>query len=190
VATIDFARDSLASQVKVVLHEDLHDARNFDLPWDVEESVVTPLAMLAALEFFEHKQDRASKQALLARMEQERGLSKELNRIVTEAERRFQELPLAEARKQVRESIPSYPTYARWYQHQVRGQDPEVVLEAKISHDLAYYRYYERIVALYESRKDVRGLIADLKQINKSVDADGVETFLRDLEAKYNASAL
>jgi hypothetical protein len=189
-ATLDFARDSLPNKVKVVLHEDLHDARNFDLPWDIEESVVTPLAMLAALEFFEHKKDRASKQALLARMEEERGLSKELNRIVTEAERRLRELPLAEARKQIGESIPSYPTYARWYQHQVRGQDPDVVLEAKISHDLAYYRHYDRIVALYQRRQDVKGLIADLKKINRSVDADGLETFLQDLETKYNAPTL
>ncbi|MGH7832581.1 MAG: hypothetical protein ACREQK_02975, partial [Candidatus Binatia bacterium] len=104
--------------------------------------------------------------------------------------RRFRELPPAEARKQVGESIPSYPTYARWYQHQVRGQDPDVVLEAKISHDLVYYRHYERIVALYQRRKDVKGLIAELKKISRSIDADGLEAFLRDLEAKYNAPSL
>ncbi|MGH7835476.1 MAG: hypothetical protein ACREQK_17670, partial [Candidatus Binatia bacterium] len=84
-ATLDFASDSLPNKVKVVLHEDLHDARNFDLPWEIEESIVTPLSMLAALEFFEHKKDQSGKQALLARMEEERALSKELNRIVTEA---------------------------------------------------------------------------------------------------------
>jgi hypothetical protein len=189
-ATVDFARDSLPNKVKVVLHEDLHDARNFDLPWDIEESVVTPLSMLAALEFFEHKKDQASKQALLARIEEERMLSKELNRIATDAERRFRELPLADARKQIGESMPSYPTYARWYQHQVRGQDPDVVLEAKISHDLVYYRHYERIVALYQRRRDAKELIADLKKINRSIDADGLERFLRDLEEKYHAPSL
>jgi hypothetical protein len=189
-ATLDFARESLPNKVKVVLHEDLHDARNFDLPWDIEESIITPLAMLAALEFFEHKKDQGSKEALLARMGEERTLSKELNTIVSDAERRFRELPLAEARKQVGEFIPSYPTYARWYQHQVRGQDPDGVLEAKISHDLAYYRHYDRILGLYEKRKDARELIAHLRKISRSVDADGLETFLRDLETKLNASSL
>lgn len=38
-------------RVKVILHEDLHGDKNFALSWEVEESIVTPLGSLAAVEF-------------------------------------------------------------------------------------------------------------------------------------------
>src|SRR2546427_8090652 len=55
IATVGFAEEGMVRRVKVILHEDLHGDKNFDLPWDIEESIVTPLGSLAAVEFFKHK---------------------------------------------------------------------------------------------------------------------------------------
>ena len=47
-------------------------------------------------------------------------------------------------------------------------------LEAKISHDLAYYKYYDRIVSLYENRGELRTLIRDLKKVRQGMTGETI----------------
>ena len=89
VATIDFARDSMLIKVKTVLHEDLHNNKNFDLPWEDEESIITPLGALAALELFKHKADQANAWSAFEGIEMEGALSRELVGMAVMADQLF-----------------------------------------------------------------------------------------------------
>jgi len=182
VATIDFARDSMLIKVKTVLHEDLHDDKNFDLPWEDEESIITPLGALAALEFFKHKADQANAKSALEGIEVERTLSRELVGIAQMADQLFRIEALSESRAKVFALVRSSPSYARWFQFHLEHQDADRALEAKISHDLAYYKYYDRIVSLYENRGDLRTLIRDLKKVPQGMTGETLEKFLAELE--------
>ena len=61
VATAGFAGEGTLRRVKVILHEDLHGDHNFALPWEVEESIVTPLGSLAGGIFQEQGRSRTLK---------------------------------------------------------------------------------------------------------------------------------
>ena len=182
VATIDFARDATLIRVQTVLHEDLHDDRNFDLPWEDEESIITPLGALAALEFFKHKGDQANTKRALEGIEEERALSRELVAIARTADQLFRSEPLSEARKKVLALVRSSRRYSRWFEAHLEHQDADLALEAKISHDLAYYKYCDRIVSLYENRGELRTLIRDLKKVPQGATGEAIEKFLAELE--------
>jgi len=181
VATIDFARDSMLIKVKTVLHEDLHDDQNFDLPWEDEESIIAPLGALAALEFFKHQADQANVKSALAGIEDERTVSRELVAIAQTADQLFRTEALPEARKKILALVRSSPSYARWFNLHLDHQDADLALEAKISHDLAYYKYYDRIVSLYENRGELRTLIRDLKKIRQGTTGEALEEFIAEL---------
>jgi hypothetical protein len=70
----------------------------------------------------------------------------------------------------------------------VRDQHAATALEAKLSHDLAYYRYFDRIAALAERAPDLKTLITDLKTIPSKADHSAVDDFLRQLNARYSAA--
>lgn len=189
VATVGFAEEGLLRRVKVVLHEDLHGDENFALPWEVEESMVTPLGSLAAVEFFRRKGDQDTMQVALASLEEEREYARQLNALVTQAEKLFKTLGIEEAKQQILNLIPSYPVYERHFKRQVAGQHPPTVLEAKLSHDLAYYRYFDQIAALAKQASDLRTLIDDLKKIPLGTSPDGVQAYLQQLKTRYSQSA-
>jgi hypothetical protein len=182
VATVDFARDSMLIKVKTVLHEDMHDDRNFDLPWEDEESIITPLGALAALEFFKHKADRANTERALEGIEEERTLSRELVAIARTADQLFRIGASSESRRKVLELVRSSRRYARWFESHLEHQDADRALEAKISHDLAYYKYYDRIVSMYENRGELRTIIRDLKKVPQGSTGEALERFLAELE--------
>jgi hypothetical protein len=69
----------------------------------------------------------------------------------------------------------------------VRGQHAATALEAKLSHDLAYYRYFDAIAALGELA-ELKTLIADLKSIPKNASRSDIDDFLRELNARYRAA--
>ncbi len=46
--------------------------------------------------------------------------------------------------------VSEYPAYQKQFERQIRGQHAPTVLEAKLSHDLAYYRYFDSIASLAE----------------------------------------
>ena len=187
VATSGFASEEIAQRVKVILHEDLHDDKNFDLPWEVEESIVTPLGSLAALEFFRRTGDQESFQRALATVDEERRYAQELNALVGEAQNLFKTFAVEKAQEQILSLIPSYPAYQRQFERQTEGQHPATVLEAKLSHDLAYYRYFDQIIALADQAIDLKRLIDDLKKLSRDTRQNGLQLYLQQLKNRYIA---
>ena len=180
VATETFARESAVRQVAVVIHEDLHGDSNFDLPWEIEESLITPLGSIAAVEFFKRRSDSANLESAQERLDEERQLSRELGQLVTAAEMIFANESVERAKQKIVAMIPSYPVYYRHFQRQIRGQHPETAIEAKLSHDLAYYSHFDRIVALYETTGDLEALVRDLRKAPR--DAHLVTAYLQSLQ--------
>jgi hypothetical protein len=97
--------------------------------------------------------------------------------------------PTEEAKTKILDLLPSYPVYNRQFQRQIAGQHPPTVLEAKLSHDLAYYRYFDQIAALSEKVGDLGTLIADLKKLPRDTSQDGLQAYLQRLKAQYSQSA-
>jgi hypothetical protein len=188
VATSGFAGEDIAQQVKVILHEDLHDDKNFNLTWEVEESIVTPLGSLAAAEFFKRTGDQESLQRMLASIEDERRYGRELNALVGAAQQLFRTVTPEQAQEQILNLIPRYPVYHHKFEQQIEGQHPATVLEAKLSHDLAYYRYFDQIIALAETVADLKKLIDDLKKLPSDTRQNGLEAYLARLEHQYSQS--
>lgn len=189
VATVGFAAEPEVRRAMVVLHEDLHGDANFNLPWEVEEAVVTPLGWLAALAYFREKGDDTSWKSALAAVDEGRKLSRELNALVTEAGQIFASMPLDEAKKKILDEMERYPTYQRNFERQVRGQHAPTVLEAKLSHDLAYYRFFETVAALAEMAPDLKTLIRDIKKLPADATTGSAEKFLRDLQFRYTRAS-
>jgi hypothetical protein len=185
-ATAAFAEEGMVRKVKVILHEDFHGDQNFSLPWEIEESIVTPLASLAAVEFFRRKSDPQQLQSALAALAAERKVSEELNELANEADRLFKSETPDAARNKILEMIAAYPAYRRQFQRQIAGQNSATVLEAKLSHDLAYFRHFDAIAALAESAPALKTLIHDLQQLARDATWDTVEKHLQQLRAKYN----
>jgi hypothetical protein len=189
VATIGFAAQPIVRRVMVVLHEDLHGDVNFALPWEVEEAIVTPLGSLSAVAYFRQKGDEANWLNAVESLSVERKLSRELNALAAEAEPIFASLPAEDAKQRVLELLSRYPTYRRQFERQIQGQHAPTVLEAKLSHDLAYYRFFDRIAALAELAPTLKLLIDDLKTLPPDATADLTEKFLADLNTKYSVAS-
>lgn len=185
VITSGFADEPLVRRVKVILHEDLHGDNNFALPWEIEEAIVTPLGSLAAAEYFRRKGDKASWGNAAASIAQERTLSRELLALAAEAERIFAGLPVDEAKEKVLERLRDYPAYRARFERQVEDQHGPTALEAKLSHDLAYFRYFDRIAELAEKAPNLKTLIADLKTLAQAADLAAAERFLQSLSSRY-----
>ena len=182
VATTAFAQEAAVRQVTVIIHEDLHGDQNFDLPWELEESLVTPLGSIAAVEFFKQKGDADNLRIAQTRLAEERQLSRELNQLAQSVERTFRDLPPETARRQILSSISSSAVYGRYFERQILGQHPETVIEAKLSHDLAYYRQFDRIVGLHDFIGDLKSLIQELRNAPKPADFQSLDSFLDSIE--------
>ena len=188
VATVGFAEEPLVRRVKVILHEDLHGDVNFALPWEIEEAIVTPLGSLAAIEYFRQKGEEKNLANAVSSVAVERKLARELVALVSEAQKIFGSLKTDDAKQKILDALPNYPSYQRQFERQTRGQHGPTVLEAKLSHDLAYYRYFEEIAALAEKAPNLSTLIDDLKKVPLDVTPGVMERYLGDLDIKYSAA--
>ena len=188
VTTVGFAEEPIVRRVKVILHEDLHGDVNFALPWEIEEAVVTPLGSLAAIEYFRYKGDERNWKNATASVSEERKVARELTAVVAEAERMFAADNGDAAKQKILAMLPSFPVYYRQFERQIRGQHAPTALEAKLSHDLAYYRYFDQIAALAEIAPSLKTLIDDLKGLPPDATATTAEQFLRKLAVKYQVS--
>ena len=185
VATVGFAAENAVRRVKVIIHEDLHGDRNFDLPWEVEEGIVTPLGSLAAVEFFRQKDDQQNLQAARAALQDEWVLSKELAAVVNRAEKIFAVELVEDAKNKILSMLAEYPVYQRQFQRQTVGQNRATVVEAKLSHDWVYYRYFDAIAELAEESGDLKGLIGELKRLPASANVQDGENYLRQLGLRH-----
>jgi hypothetical protein len=189
VATLGFAAQPLLRRVMVVLHEDLHGDANFALPWEIEESLVTPLGYLATVAFFQRQNDPSASTNAVAYLNEERQVSRELNSLIAEAIPVLKSLPSDAAKEKILQQISHYPNYQRQFERQIRGQHPPTVLEAKLSHDLVYYRYFDRIAVLAEQAPDLKTLIHDLKSLPLNATLQITEKYLAELSFRYGAAA-
>jgi len=165
VATVGFSDEPIVRQVKVTLHEDLHGDVNFALPWEIEEGIVTPLGSLAAVEYFRWKNEQKNLQNAVTSLGEERVMSQELNGLMAQADKIFAQNDVDTAKEKVLALLREFPEYQRQFERQIRGQHPATVLEAKLSHDLAYYRYFDTIIGLAEKAPSLQRLIEDLKKM-------------------------
>jgi hypothetical protein len=185
VATAGFAEEPLLRRVKVILHEDLHGDVNFALPWEIEEAIVTPLGSLAAVEYFRWKGDEGNLQYALASVDEGRRVSRELNALAARAEKIFAAEPIFTAKPRVLSLLGDFPTYRTRFETQVRGQHAPTALEAKLSHDLAYYRYFEAVAVLAERAPSLKLLIEDLKGLPRDATPEIADRFLQKLKSRY-----
>lgn len=188
VATAKFAEEPLVRRVKVILHEDLHGDRNFALRWEIEEALVTALGSLAAIEYFRFKNDEKNLANAIASMVEERALSRELLDLVAQAEAVFARERPDKGKQIILESLPNYRTYAQHFERQIEGQHRPTVLEAKLSHDLAYFRYIDRVAALAEMAP-LKIVIEDLRRLPADADHPNTDLFLQSLAEKYSKPA-
>jgi hypothetical protein len=189
IATIGFSDEPIVRRVKVVLHEDLHGDSNFAQTWEIEEGIVTPLGSLAAVEYFRWKGDENNLQSAASSVSDERQASRELAVLVAQAQKIFVRETVGNAKQKVLALLGDYPAYRTQFERQVRGQHAPTVLEAKLSHDLAYYRYFESIAVLAELAPSLKTLIADLKNIPAHATHAIVDEYLRSLRNRYSATA-
>ncbi len=181
VTTVGFAEEDIVRRVKVIIHEDLHGNRNFNLPWETEESIITPLGSLAAVEFFRRSGDAENLRRARAALDEERALSRELLSLAGRAEQIFAAEAVEEAKKKILSTFSDYPHYQRIFQRQTRGQNSATVLEAKLSHDLAYYRYFDVIARFSERAGNLKEVIAELKSFPRALSVEAGEAYLRQL---------
>jgi hypothetical protein len=190
VATAEFAEETIVRRVKVVLHEDLHGDVNFALPWEIEEALVTPLGSLATVEYFRRKGDERNLASALKSLQEERALSRELMTLVGEAEQIFgREKSIDQAKQKVLQLLDSFPTYQPRFERQTRNQHAATVVEAKLSHDLAYYRYFDRVAELAEQAPSLATLIDDLKRVPSDATPKVMDQFLIAMQARYSAAS-
>jgi hypothetical protein len=184
---VGFAEEPIVRRVKVILHEDLHGDANFALPWEIEEAIVTPLGSLAAVEYFRQAGDEKNLANAVSSVAEERKVSRELMALAGQAEKIFAAEKVDAAKEKVLAALASFPSYQRQFERQTRGQHGPTVLEAKLSHDLAYYRYFDRIAEVAERAPSLSRLIEDFKQLSKGATPATMEKFLSDLHATYGA---
>ena len=186
VATVGFAEEPIVRRVKVILHEDLHGDVNFALPWEIEETIVTPLGSLAAVEYFRQAGDEKNLANAVSSVAEERKVSRELNALVAQAEKIFATDSAEAAKAKVLALLANFPSYQRQFERQTRGQHGPTVLEAKLSHDLAYYRYFDDVAALAEIAPNLNTLIEALKKLPRDATPVLTEKVLRELAAQYH----
>ncbi len=188
VATVGFSEEPIVRRVKVILHEDLHGDVNFALPWEIEEGIVTPLGSLAAMEYFRWKNEQKNLQNAYSSLGEERLIGQQLNALVAQAEKIFAQNGVDAAKEKVLALLRQFPEYQKQFERQIRGQHPATVLEAKLSHDLAYYRYFDTVVGLAEKAPSLKRLIEDLKKLPGDATPALAEKFLRDLNFQYSSA--
>jgi hypothetical protein len=188
VATVGFAEEPLVRRVKVILHEDLHGDVNFALPWEIEEAIVTPLGSLASIEYFRQQGDEKNLANAVSTVAEERKVSQSLLGAVAAAEKIFAAERGADAKQKVLDALAKFPDYQRQFEHQTQDQHAATALEAKLSHDLAYYRFFDAIAGLAEIAPDLRSLIEDLKKLPTNATAATTEKFLSDLRSRYRGA--
>lgn len=182
--TPSFLKNYVTRQVMVTIHEDLHG--NFELDEKAEEAMVTPLGYLVAMEFFKSKQDtenfHKAKNAIAGIQE----MCQQLNTIAKKAKIIFETVPLNEARKEVLKLISANQSYFGWYSYNAYGATSEDAMEAKLSHDIMYWEFFDKVIRLYELAPDLKTLIIDLKL--SPGNRPGVRKYLDELGQKYSAA--
>lgn len=171
-------------RVETIFHEDLHPMFE-DLPWQTNESFTTALSILATLRFFEAKGDTTSAQKTLKYITGCKLISSDILAVAFLAKNLFRNEPLKEARLHMMEFLidsKKDSRYTEYLKNRSIFHDQEFS-EAVISHDLAYFRWFNYIMSLYEEIRDFKTLLTDLQRA--PYDVKKVEPFLDGLMENY-----
>ncbi|MDP3726485.1 MAG: hypothetical protein Q8R36_04805 [bacterium] len=176
--TKQFLERSLNNKVESIFHEDIHyHFRGY--PWYIDESVTTALGYLATAEFFEKNfDDKRYVQSTWETINKRHIFARQLNQVAKTANTLFKNLPYAEARQRIIDIIMvEYPLIRDYF-----PADDFSTLEVELSHDLAYFQYFDDIMSLYELVGDFKTLFQLLIQELKSTVYDAPSS-----EAVYQA---
>jgi hypothetical protein len=120
---------------------------------------------------------------------EERELSVQLNAFAMRAAAVFAvEKNVEIAKEKILELLPEFPVYQEQFERHVRGQHAPTALEAKLSHDLAYYRFFGVVAELAKAAPSLKVLIQDLKKMPRDSSAASADKFLGDLRSKYGVT--
>ncbi|MDO8522920.1 MAG: hypothetical protein Q7S12_01365 [bacterium] len=185
---LEFARASMARKVEVILHEDLHINTKQLYDSTYIESLVTPLGRLVALKFFESIGDLDSQNKVIRYISTYRSISKEIVNLVSELRALYSQSSSGDTSNFTKalEILDRYPAYRKLMSRELSDQYFDAAFEAKISHDLMYYKDFDRIVTLYEKIGDLKTLIEEIKKAPGSQEA--IEKYLDELDQKYSAA--
>lgn len=188
VITLDLAAETLRRRVEVLCHEDIHNNLP-GVPHFDNEAVTTALGFLVALAYFDHKQDGANSIRLLAAINRCRKLSCELKDLVNAIETKIFPGPgtLDGKRRIAVKMIYATTTYGGMYAEQSGGQLNKDILEAKLSHDYMYWKYFDDIAGIYEKMRDLPKLIKELNAMPKN-QPGGFPQYIETLKTKYGYS--
>jgi len=164
VITIDFAKMPLSQKVDIIIHEDLHLN---DFAGAGQDALVTPLADIAAVKYFEAAGDVQNIKEAHTMIARRQGVSKELTALAKEVEKIFSDPNLSddEKRQKALDLIFTYPEYAAMFKYQTQDQSAQDALEAKISHDLGYYGCYDWVLRHYEETGNFKALFEEIKKM-------------------------
>lgn len=191
VITTSFAKLDLPRKVMTILHEDLHWSVHTDGLsglYNTVETLVTPLGFIAALKFFEHKNDPENAQNIKNFIQHYRTFSLELNLLERDIGHLSEKTPPTLLCGKLYEMgvLDKYPTYSRSLKIALKPYDQCVAEEAAITSDLMYWKYFDQVISLYEKVDDLKMLIEDMKQAPSKQDE--LEKFLDELDKKYSAA--
>ncbi len=184
-----FAKGSILRKVEVLLHEDLHANTRQLYPTDYAESIITPIAYLAALKYFESIGDAASQKIAVKYIDYYRTISKELLSLADELRDLYARTTEDDNAVTLNalNLLDDYPTYKKMLVGSLLEFYFDAAFEAKISHDLNYYKDFEKIILLSEKANNLKVLIEDIKQAPN--DDDAVQKYLEQLDQKYSNQA-
>ena len=184
-----FSEEPIVRRVKVILHEDLHGDVNFAAVGDRRgDRYALRFAGGRGIFSLEKRGKKSAK--CRESLGEERVMSQELNALIGAGGQNFcpETMSIRRKKKSWRCST-RFPRYQKQFERQIRGQHRATVLEAKLSHDLAYYRYFDAIVGLAEKASSLQRLIEDLKKMPGDATPALTEKFLQDLSLRYLSAA-
>jgi len=191
VITPSFAKRDLFWKVMVISHEDLHGGIHADSLSGLNntvETLVTPLGFIAALKFFEYKNDLENIQKTKYYIEYFRALSVELNSL----EKKMKELsekvnPILFCTEfYEKEILSEYLKYSARLAETLKPYGQCEANEAAITSDLMYWKYFDQVINLYKKSGDLKTLIEDMK-VAPGKQGE-LEKYLDDLDQKYSAA--
>lgn len=179
VITPRFARETRVEKVQTIIHEDLH-FNDEETAGHNAEAFVTPLGYLAALEFFKMKGNMRAIQLTQLKINYYRQLSQVITMFAQTLKRLFKTFPLREAYYRASYCMPPlYKNYSRGRRRKQRWGNP---LEAIVSHDFLYWKYFNDVVGLSEKVNDFKTLFEIIKNVPE--DRTDIKRYFRKFEKK------
>lgn len=186
--TLDFAKADMVRKIMVILHEDLHKNihANTESSYNIIETLVNPLGFLSALKYFEQVNDQKNVAETLHQIDYYRKISLELNLLEKDikiiATKVDPQIVCAELWS--KGFFDQYPIFRDRLSPRIKSHGGCVAEEAFITNEMLYWKYFNKVIALYEKSGNLKTMISDMKKApDKQND---LENFLDELDQKYS----